>query len=125
MKDSIRKLPDAELEVMQAVWDCVPPVCRADLEKVLRPEHPMALTTLLTQLSRLADKGFLVVEKIGRTNYYTPTVSREAYLAAQSNRFFHRVCGGHISRLATALCDSGLTREELDQLRQLLEEDRL
>lgn len=123
--DSIRKLPDAELEVMQAVWDCTPPVCRADLEKVLRPEHPMALTTLLTQLSRLAEKGFLVVEKNGRTNYYTPTVSREAYLASQSNRFFHRVCGGRISRLATALCDSGLTREELDQLRQLLEEDRL
>ena len=125
MMDSIRKLPDAELEVMQAVWDCTPPVCRADLEKVLRPEHPMALTTLLTQLSRLAEKGFLVVEKNGRTNYYTPTVSREAYLAAQSKRFFYRVCGGNISRLATALCDSGLTREELDQLRQLLEEDRL
>lgn len=125
MKDSIRKLPDAELEVMQAVWNCTPPVCRADLEKALQPEHPMALTTLLTQLSRLAEKGFLSVEKFGRANCYTPTISREAYLAAQSRRFFDRVCGGSISRLATALCDSGLSREKLDQLRRLLEEERL
>ena len=29
MADSIRRLPDAELEVMQAVWACPPPVYRA------------------------------------------------------------------------------------------------
>ena len=52
MTESIRRLPDAELEVMQALWACETPAARADIEKVLFPHHPMALTTLLTLLHR-------------------------------------------------------------------------
>ena len=32
MNSSVRKLPDAELEVMQAIWVCTPPVFRAEIE---------------------------------------------------------------------------------------------
>ena len=39
MKDSIRRLPDAELEVMQAVWACKSPVTRTDVEKILFQTH--------------------------------------------------------------------------------------
>ncbi|MFQ6937860.1 MAG: BlaI/MecI/CopY family transcriptional regulator [Oscillospiraceae bacterium] len=37
----------------------------------------MAPTTLLTVLSRLADKGFLRIEKTGRSAEYWPLVARE------------------------------------------------
>ena len=47
---TIERLPDAELEVMQAIWDCEPPVSRADIEPLLQRRHPMATTTLLTLL---------------------------------------------------------------------------
>ena len=33
MKEEIRRLPDAEQEVMQAIWACTPPVARTDIEK--------------------------------------------------------------------------------------------
>lgn len=125
MHSSLRRLPDSELEVMQAVWNCTPPVSRADLEAILQQNHPMALTTLLTLLTRLAEKGYLAVEKIGRSNCYTPLVSRQEYLAAQSRRFLDQVCGGSISAFAAALCDSGISKEELAQLRELLERDAL
>lgn len=125
MKKSVRRLPDSELAVMQAVWQCTPPISRADLEKALLPQHPMAQTTLLTLLTRLAEKGFLLVEKQGRSNYYVPLVTQDAYLADQSRRFVDQLFGGNISLLASALCDSGLSKQELDQLRRLLEEDRL
>ena len=85
----------------------------------------MALTTLLTLLTRLADKGFLAVEKLGRGNSYTPLISREDYLSSQSRSFVDRLCGGSMSVLASALCSSGLSKEELAQLRQLLEEGDL
>ena len=94
MKDAIRRLPDAELEVMQAVWACQPPAARADIDKILQETHPMALTTLLTVLSRLADKGFLEIRKEGRSARYLPLVSRQDYLAQQSRRFVEKVCGG-------------------------------
>lgn len=125
MTQKLRRLPDSELEVMQAVWQCTPPVSRAELETVLFSQHPMAQTTLLTLLTRLGEKGFLNIEKQNRANYYIPTISREAYLAEQSRRFVDQLCGGNISLFAAALCDSGLRPEELAQLRQLLEEDAL
>lgn len=81
----------------------------------------MAMTTLLTLLTRLSEKGFLTIEKKGRRSYYTPCVSQEEYLASQSKNFFEKLCGGNLSTFANALCDSGLTKEELAELRSLLE----
>jgi predicted transcriptional regulator len=125
LKKLIRRLPDSELAVMQAVWECTPPVSRTALEEKLLPTYPMAQTTLLTLLTRLAQKGFLTIEKQGRANFYLPTVTRDAYLADQSRRFVDQLCGGSISLFASALCDSGLSRDELEQLRKLLEEGGL
>ena len=122
---SIKKLPDAELEVMQAIWAYEPPVIRAQIDIILKEKHPMALTTLLTMLSRLAEKGFVRIEKEGRSSVYYPLVSQQEYLAHQSNRFLKKLCGGSISVFATALCDSGLTKEELAELRGLLEQEKL
>ena len=45
MTETIRRLPDAELEVMQAIWACTPPVARTDIHERLKDTHPMAQTT--------------------------------------------------------------------------------
>lgn len=125
MNTNIRRLPDAELEVMQAVWACESPVARADIEKILYQTHPMAMTTLLTLLTRLGEKGFISIEKNGRRSYYTPCIAQEEYLAAQSKTFVEKLCGGSMSTFATALCNSGLTKEELSELRKMLERGTL
>lgn len=125
MNSSIRKLPDAELEVMQAIWACSVPVSRADIEAILKDTHPMALTTLLTLLTRLAEKGYVRIEKVSRSARYYPLVSQQEYLAEQSKRFLNKLCGGSLPTFAAALCDSGLTKEEIAQLRDLLERDAL
>ena len=125
MKSSIRRLPDSELEVMQAIWSCPAPVVRTDIESILNKTHPIAMTTLLTLITRLSEKGFLGIEKVGRSSRYTPLITQEAYLAAQSRRFLDKLCDGSISAFANALCDSGLSREELEELRTLLERNEL
>lgn len=125
MTNSIRRLPDSELEVMQALWVCPSPASRADMEIILAKTHPMAQTTLLTLLSRLCEKGFVRTEKSGRITHYFPLITKEDYLANQSKRFFRNLCGGSISTFAAALCDSGLSKEELQELRDLLERDAL
>lgn len=125
MKSSSRRLPDAELEVMQAIWACEPPVSRAEINEILKETHPMALTTLLTMLTRLSEKGFVEIQKEGRSAKYLPLVAKSDYLAQQSRRFVQTVCGGSLPTFAAALCDSGLTKEELAQLRELLERGAL
>lgn len=125
MKSLIRRLPDTELEVMQAIWACTVPVSRTDIDAILKDTHPMALTTLLTLLTRLSDKGFIKIEKVGRSSKYYPLVSQQEYLAEQSNRFLNKLCGGSLSVFVSALCDSGLTKEEIAELRSLLEKEEL
>ena len=112
--DRTRRLPDAELTVMQAVWDCGAPATRAEIEARLPPE-----------LSRLAERGFVRADKAGRGALYTALVSRKEYLAGQSRSFLDKLCGGSLSVFAAALCDSGLSREELGELRALLERNEL
>ena len=80
MAERIRTLPDAELAVMQAVWACEAPAKRAQIAAILDKTHPMAPTTLLTVLSRLADKGFLRIEKTGRSAEELRELLREGTL---------------------------------------------
>lgn len=121
----IRRLPDAELAVMQALWMLDGPGTRAQIGEELGEGRGMAPTTLLTLLSRLAERGFVAADRSGRSALYAPLVSREEYLAAQSRSFIDKLCGGKVSVLAAALCDSGLSREEIAELRGLLERDEL
>ena len=125
MSSTIRRLPDAELEVMQAIWACTPPVARTEIETILKQTHPMAQTTLLTLLTRLSEKGFVRIEKVGRSSRYLPLVAREDYLANQSRRFIDQLCGGSVSTFASALCNSGLTKDEIAELRDLLNRGQL
>ncbi len=125
MKTELHRLPDSELEVMQAVWRCEAPATRKEIEKNLNREPPMAATTLLTLLGRLAERGFLRIQKEGRGSVYTPLVEKHDYLSSQSESFIRKLCGGSMTAFASALCDSGLSKEEIEELRQLLKENRL
>ena len=125
MKQNIRRLPDSELEVMQIVWNQQPPVSRGDIEMVIKNSHTLAATTILTLLTRLCEKGFLSMEKQGRANLYTPLISRRDYLAAESRSLLDKLYGGSVKTFATALCDSGISKEDLQELRDLLERSAL
>lgn len=125
MEDKLKRLPDAELEVMQVLWNLEPPVPRATAEAEMQKLRPMAQTTLLTLLTRLSEKGFVRIEKQGRSSVYTPLISQEDYQARQSRRFVDQLFGGSMSAFASALTASGIPREDLDELRRLLEEGKL
>ena len=125
MNSNIKRLPDSELEVMQAIWSLEAPVARVDIEEILKDNYPIAMTTLLTLLTRLSEKGFIKIEKVSRSARYYPLVSQQEYLAQQSKNFLQRLCGGNISTFATALCDSGLSKEDLAELRELLDKELL
>ena len=121
----IKRLPESELEIMQIIWDKTTPVSRMAIEETLSKTHPLAPTTILTLLTRLCEKGFLSLKKEGRTNLYEPLITEKEYLAAESRSFLDRLFHGSVAGFATALCDSGIKREELEELRRLLEKGEL
>ena len=114
MKQDIRRLPDSELELMQIIWDREPPVTRPEIEEALAKTHPLAPTTILTFLTRLCDKGFLKLERRGKVNYYTPIITRKAYLAQASRGVLDQLFGGSVAALATSLVDAGVSRGDRD-----------
>ena len=122
---NIKRLPESELEIMQIIWEEEPPVSRMTVERELRKEHPLAPTTILTLLTRLCDKGFLLLKKEGRSNLYEPLITEREYLASESRSFLDRLFDGSVANFATALCDSGVKKEELEELRRLLEKGEL
>lgn len=126
MKDrEMKRLPESELEVMQIIWHENTPVSRMTIESSLNKTHPLAPTTILTLLTRLCEKGFLSIQKEGRTNLYEPLITEKEYLAAESRSFLDRLFHGSVAGFATALCDSGIEKEELEKLRRLLEKGEL
>ena len=70
MKKMIRRLPEAELDLMLVLWDAGMPVYRNYFDAALRQEKNWADSTILSLLSRLAEKGFIAVEKDGNRNRY-------------------------------------------------------
>ena len=123
--NNIKRLPDSELELMQIIWKMEYPVSRPDIEKNLPKNHQLAATTILTLLTRLCEKGFLKVEKQGKTNLYTPLIAEKDYLAGESRNILNRLYGGSLKAFAMSLVDSGVSREEIDELRKMLEENKL
>ena len=120
MAAQLARLPDAELEVMQALWSLGEyPAHTADI--AARLNRDWKAPTLLKLLSRLEERGFVRGEKAGRVNLYTPLVGREEYLAFDSRAVLDRLYGTPRNFVA-ALARDGLDRGELEELQALLEE---
>ena len=117
---NLSHLPDAELEVMQALWALDRyPAHTADIAQKL--SRDWKAPTLIKLLSRLEERGFVEARKEGRANVYTPKVLREDYLAAESRSFLNRLHGGSLSSLVAALApEAKLTAEDVKALEALL-----
>lgn len=120
LSESRSRLPDAELEVMQALWAVGSyPAHTSDISA--RLHRDWKAPTLLKLLSRLEERGFVRGEKAGRANVYTPLISRDAYLQQESRSFLTRLHGGSLSSLVAALYpQTKLTQEDVQELERIL-----
>lgn len=116
----MKRLPDTELEVMKALWSLGTNVPRLALDHALSA-FQWSRNTINTYLARLAEKGFVSVQRDGKSNLYTPLVSREEYLSFDSRSVLKRLYGTPRNFMA-ALAKGGLKRQELDELRTFLEQ---
>lgn len=76
---------DLEADIMEVVWDRAwASFAVADVHEALRVERPIAYTTVMTTVARLADKGLLTRERDGRRYVYRPAMGRAAFLQAMA-----------------------------------------
>lgn len=67
-----------EAEIMDVVWDTGEVTVR-DVHRLLESSRPLAYTTVMTTLGRLADKGLVKRMEDQPAHRYTALVSREQY----------------------------------------------
>ena len=110
-KDFPPPLHELENEVMEELWARGEATAVRDvLEALNARSRERAYTTVLTIMQRLDDKGLLVRERRGKTDYYEPVLTREAYREARAEAQvsalvdeFGDVALAHFSRQVSAL----------------------
>jgi predicted transcriptional regulator len=117
-------LTDAELRVMDALWQQAPATVSEVAERIDGPSRP-AYTTVLTMLRILERKGYVRHEKDGRRFTYAPLVDRRQARRSALSQLLGRFFGGSEALLVNDLLGHEETDpEQLDRLRTLLDTAR-
>ena len=120
---SIKKLPDAEFEIMKIIWRNPSPITTLQIMGKLSPGRNWKPQTVLTLLVRLIDKGYLSSSKAGKERIYAPIISSEEYLAIETENFLSRFHSSSVLSLMSMLYDGKkLSDQEIDELRTWLNE---
>lgn len=115
----MRKLPDAEFEIMRVIWQLKPPVTSGMLIQGLREEtgREWKLQTVHTLLNRLVERGFLRFEKAAKEKTFFPTVARADYLAYETKSFMKQYHEGSLLNLVnTAYQGESLSDGDIEEL---------
>ena len=119
----MKRLPDSELEIMMIIWELNKPVTRFEIEAEMNEERKLSPTTILSFLSRLQEKGFLTVEKVGKNNLYSPLIKKEAYMQRESKSILSRLFQNSAKNFLAALYDGdNLSQEDLKELEEYIRE---
>ena len=103
--DDIKRLGDAELEIMQIVWAQPYTVTSKEILQNLT-QRKWKLSTLMTTLARLVDKGFLVCDRSTGTNLYSRKIEENDYKINESRQLLQKLHGNSLQSLVTCLCDT-------------------
>ena len=112
MKKNIPKLPASELKIMKVLWKGHAEMSRLEIEAEIKEEERLAPTTVNTLLSRLEERSFISVKKQGKTNYYTPIVSKKEYQRRESHSIIDNLFDGSLAEFVTSLYDGKKIPEE-------------
>jgi len=119
----IKRLPNAEFELMHIIWQSEPPVTTNEIMEQLKFDISWKPQTVLTMLLRLTAKGFLKSERIGRERNYSPVISRQEYMNVETTEFISRYRGNSVGSLIRMMYEGrNLSNEDIKELERLLKE---
>ncbi len=103
-----RRISEAELSVMEALWDAGKAMTAKDLQTDLKERRGWERTTVRSLLTRLQDKGSVVVDKNADVATYTPAFTRAEYGWDLAEVLVDRLYSGDAQALVAALREHGV-----------------
>ncbi len=121
----MKKLPDAEFDIMKVVWLNEPPITTHIVMEQLGNERGWKAQTVISLMLRLVRHGFLRTEKLGKERTYYPTVAKEDYLRFETEHFVKNFHDNSFMQLVSTLYgDKALADEDIDELLKWAKERR-
>jgi len=115
-----QELTEAEWAIMKVVWDQGP--CTAGtVQETLAESKSWAYSTVKTTMDRMAEKGFLAIERIRNLQLFRSSISEVEAKRAEFRRMLKRAFDGALTPMMQFLIEhEGLSKDEAAQLRQLV-----
>lgn len=114
------KITNAELEIMQIVWDSSDSIPFREICEKL--QNGAKKVTVQTLISRLLEKGALRQEKRD-VYYYSPLVTRQEYEQSKTEELIQKVYRGDVKKLFSVLLDNdSIPGQDLKELRRFWQE---
>ena len=99
-------LADAELAVMDLLWETAAPMTARQIREQLYPDAAKAQHgTVQRLLQRLEDKGYVERDRSLPVHLFSARVSREAYAGSQLESLAEKLTGGSLAPLITHLIE--------------------
>ena len=121
----MKKLPDAEFDVMKVVWASDPPITANMVMHQHGNNVGWKVQTAISLLLRLVERGFLRTEKIGKERIYFPVINKEDYLKFETGEFVKKFHGDSVLKFINAMYkDKTLSDEDISELSELMKKGR-
>ena len=115
-------LTEAELRLMDVLWEQGPSSVQQVMDALPKTSQ-LAYNSVLTTIRILEKKGYVRHIKDGRAHIYRPLVEREEASRSEIRHLAHRFFkNSHEMLVLNILEERGVDAEELNRLRQLLEQ---
>jgi BlaI family transcriptional regulator, penicillinase repressor len=115
-------ISEAESIVMEVIWE-KNPIPTEDVVAALERHGKWQEATVKTLLNRLLKKGALKARKDNRRYLYSPVLTRDQWLAAESHGFLDRLFGGRVAPLVSYFSQQKkLSKKDIADLKRLIQE---
>lgn len=118
----MKKLSDAELEIMKVLWNYKEPLTSNQILSEMSGKRNWKLASLMTVLARMAEKEAVYCDRSTRTNYYSALVSEEQYKLMESETLLERLYDKSAKNLIACLYQGKrISQENIEELREYLD----
>lgn len=113
-------LGELESEIMQFIWDINAPVTAKTVHENILNKRNIAITTVFTILDRLAEKGILKKEKMGKHIYYRPILTRQQYVEEVTKKTLQGLIEFSKENAISCFVDILSNSDDLEKVKKLI-----
>ncbi|MDE7185576.1 MAG: BlaI/MecI/CopY family transcriptional regulator, partial [Lachnospiraceae bacterium] len=104
------------------IWRSSAPLTSNQILRELQQYRSWQLSTLMTALSRMANKGFVHCDRSTGTNLYSAVVLENDYKVTESKNFLEKLYDNSVQNLVASLYGSKIIKDsDLKELRSFLD----